>query len=145
MGSVGLYHVIVSMNQNVLVFDRREGKKIKELDIRKKEMSTSLVLKDKLLIGTYVDTIFLFDIADDYKELHMLAVQDSVLSMCEFQEDLICCGQASGSINFVELYGPNKNKMRTIEEPSFMNTGYINHVYKTYEANEVALCCEKGL
>jgi len=92
MNSIGTDHVIVSMNQNVLVFDKVTSKKVKELNISRKEMSTSLVFGQKLLIGTFVDTIFLFDIAKNYDMLHVLPVQDSVLSLCWYEENVICCG-----------------------------------------------------
>jgi len=55
-------HVLASVNKNVTVFDTVSAKVICNLDIKSREMASSMVSESqrRLFIGTYVDSLFIF-------------------------------------------------------------------------------------
>ena len=58
---------MVSANKNAHILRiSREGPAeiVAELNLKNREMSSSLVFKSTLLIGTYVDTIFVYSLPD---------------------------------------------------------------------------------
>lgn len=69
-------------------------------------MSSSLVFRDLLLIGTYVDTLFVFSLAD-FAPILSLRTRDSILSMAVIStsHNLIVLGQAQGCVDVVTLQG----------------------------------------
>ena len=64
MNTIGEDYILASMNQNAHVIYRSNGEFKQELDLKNREMSASLVCGDKLYIGTYVDTLFIFSSVD---------------------------------------------------------------------------------
>ena len=64
MNTIGEDYILTGMNKNAHVINRASFELEHELNLKNREMSTSLVHKDLLYIGTYVDTLFIFSIKD---------------------------------------------------------------------------------
>ena len=62
MNTIGEEYILTSMEKNAHVIRRDNFEIEKKLDLKNREMSASLVHKDILYIGTYVDTLFIFSI-----------------------------------------------------------------------------------
>ena len=60
MNTVESDKVLLSVAKNAQVVSLETQEVIAELNLKKREMSCSLVYENVLLIGTYVDTIFVF-------------------------------------------------------------------------------------
>ena len=97
MNTIGEDYILTGMNKNAHVVDRATYNTIKTLDLKNREMSTSLVHNELLYIGTYVDTIFIFSIPD-FERLQLVRTHDSVLSLCSISntENRIVAGLAGG-------------------------------------------------
>ena len=63
-------------------------------------MSASLVHNDRLFIGTYVDTLFMFQLPN-FEKLGQVKTKDSILSIVAMSDDLLCVGQAGGHLDFI--------------------------------------------
>ena len=85
MNTIGEDFILTSMNKNAHIIRRSTGALEKELDLKNREMSSSLVCKDLLYIGTYVDTLFIFSIPD-FEFIQLVRTHDSLLSMCSISE-----------------------------------------------------------
>ena len=69
MNTIGEDYILTGIAKNAVIITRSTYNKEYELNLKNREMSTSLVHKDLLYIGTYVDTIFIFSIANDFERL----------------------------------------------------------------------------
>ena len=102
MNTIGEDLILTSMNKNAHIIRRSTGALEKELDLKNREMSTSLVTKDLLYIGTYVDTLFIFSV-HDFEPIQLVRTHDSLLSMCTISEsrNIIAVGQAGGFVDII--------------------------------------------
>ena len=98
MNTIGEDYILTGMSKNAHVIDRATFNMHKELNLKNREMSTSLVHKELLYIGTYVDTIFIFSITNDFERIQLVRTHDSVLSLCSISdtEDRVVAGLAGG-------------------------------------------------
>lgn len=67
MKAIDSQHILVSTNKNAHVIRNvatESPEIIAELNLKNREMSSSLVFKSTLLIGTFVDTLFVFSLED---------------------------------------------------------------------------------
>ena len=81
MNTIGENYILVGMNKNAHVINRSNGELHRELDLKNREMSTSLVFGKQLYIGTYVDTLFIFS-SSDFSFIQLVRTHESLLSMC---------------------------------------------------------------
>ena len=58
--TIGEDYLLVSMNRNAQILCLNSAEVLAEINLKKREMSTSLVFKELMFVGTYVDTIFVF-------------------------------------------------------------------------------------
>ena len=67
-------------------------------------MSCSMVYQNVLLIGTYVDTLFLFSVPT-FELLFSIRSHDSILSLCTIStaHNFIALGQASGYVDILKI------------------------------------------
>ena len=95
--------MIVCAHKNANIYDFDGGKLTKELNLKGREMSSSLIYKDILLVGTYVDTLFAFSISNNYEPLFSIRTHDSILSLCVLSEseNIIALGQAGGYLDII--------------------------------------------
>ena len=102
MNTIGEDYILTGMNKNAHVVDRATYNTVKTLDLKNREMSTSLVHNELLYIGTYVDTIFIFSIPD-FERLQLVRTHDSVLSLCSISntENRIVAGLAGGYVDVI--------------------------------------------
>ena len=123
-------HVIVSLHKNASIYDFESGQLIKEINLKGREMSSSLVCKDILLVGTYVDTLFAFSISNNYEPLFSIRAHDSILSLCVLSEseNFIALGQSGGYLDLIQI----QDNIAT-PHTSFRSSkiGYINQVSLT--------------
>mmetsp|Transcript_45302 Transcript_45302/g.60148 ORF Transcript_45302/g.60148 Transcript_45302/m.60148 type:complete len:118 (-) Transcript_45302:837-1190(-) len=80
MSSLSPELILVSANKNAHVLSVSPQETVAELNLKNREMSSSHVHKNVLLIGTYVDTLFVFAL-DDFSPLFNMRTHDSILSM----------------------------------------------------------------
>ena len=85
MNTIGEKYILVGMNKNAQVIHRANGELECELDLKNREMSTSLQNRDKLYIGTYVDTLFIFS-SVDFSFIQLVRTHESLLSICVISE-----------------------------------------------------------
>ena len=64
--TIGEDYLIISKDKNAQVVCLNSGVVLSEINLKKRDMSTSIVFKDLLLVGTYVDTIFVFSAKDSF-------------------------------------------------------------------------------
>jgi len=104
MNTIGSNLVLLSSAKNAHVFNIDDKQIVAELHLKNREMSCSLVYKHVLLVGTYVDTLFVFRISD-FQLLHSMRTHDSILTICTISEahNFIALGQAGGQIDIVKL------------------------------------------
>lgn len=122
-------------NKNISVFNLHAKELLYNLSIDQKEMSCSRQHGDKLFIGTFCDTLFMFQYQVDEKEgkgkLQMcceMRTHESIISLCIMSPEYIICGQSNGYIDVIELKQKKKNTwaMDHISSKFYMNIGYIN-------------------
>ena len=82
MNTIGEHLILLSYHKNAHVVTREGSEPVAELNLKNREMSCSLVYENVLLIGTYVDTLFVFGIGDGFPALFSLRSHDSILTMC---------------------------------------------------------------
>ena len=101
---IGADFVLLSVNKNAHVVSRFGGKVFSELNLKNREMSCSMIYQDVLLIGTYVDTLFVFQIPS-FQLLFSIRARDSILTMCVVSEahNFIALGQAGGYVDILKL------------------------------------------
>ena len=63
MNTIGIEYVLASANKNAHIVNRQTGKMEIELNLKNREMSSSLIVGDFLFVGTYVDSLFIFSIS----------------------------------------------------------------------------------
>ena len=85
MNIVGSEFVLLSSHKNAHVIQIDTKETVAELNLKNREMSCSMVFKNVLLVGTYVDTLFVFSIPD-FKLLHCMRTHDSILCICTISE-----------------------------------------------------------
>ena len=85
MNTIGEEFILLSVNKNAHVVTRETNEPIAELNLKNREMACSLVFQNVLLIGTYVDTLFVFSIGE-FNPLFSMRSNDSILSMCVISE-----------------------------------------------------------
>ena len=125
--TIGDEFIITSMNKKAYIIRRVNGETEKELDLKKREMSSSLVCNNKLYVGTYVDTIFIFSIPN-FEPIQLVRTHESVLSMCTIDEknEMIAVGQAGGYVDII-LYKSDKTPINEKKSVSkFIN---FSHIY----------------
>ena len=110
MNTIGGDLILLSLHKNAQVISKQNGGEVvAELNLKNREMSCSLVYENVLLIGTYVDTLFVFEIGSDnsFPPLFSIRSHDSILTMCVISPDhnFIALGQAAGHIDILKLRG----------------------------------------
>ena len=70
MNTIGEDYILIAVNKNAEVINRSGAgyESSHKLNLKNREMSTSLVHNGLLYIGTYVDTLFIFSI-DTFKKI----------------------------------------------------------------------------
>ena len=81
MNTIGSDFIVIAVQKNAHVVSRETGEVVAELNLKNREMSCSMVYKNVLLIGTYVDTLQVFEIPS-FTHLFSLRTHDSILTMC---------------------------------------------------------------
>lgn len=82
MNTIGTEYLLLSSNKNAVVVSINTHQVVAELNLKKREMSCSLFFGGTVvLIGTYVDTLFVFSYPD-FKHLFSMQSHESILSMC---------------------------------------------------------------
>ena len=81
------------------------GETLAQLDLKKREMSTSLEFKNLIIVGTYVDTIFFFSANGSFENLFRLRARESIISMGIVSEEhnIIAIGCANGIVDFIKI------------------------------------------
>jgi hypothetical protein len=100
--TIGHEWVLASTGRHASIYERSSGIQLHTLKIEEKEMSSSLVLGNKLFIGTYVDTLYMFSIPE-FKKLCSVRTHESILSIVSMNEQLLCLGQADGNVDFISI------------------------------------------
>lgn len=107
MNTIGSEFILLSSNKNAVVVSLSTHEVVAELNLKNREMSCSLFFGGKVvLIGTYVDTLFVFSYPD-FKHLFSMRSHESILSMCVVSpvHQFIAIGQANGHIDILKLQG----------------------------------------
>ena len=84
--NIGSDYLLVSYESNAQVLCLKSGDLLKEINLKKREMSTSIVFGDLILVGTYVDSIFAFS-ATTFEHLFSLRARESVICMSIVSEE----------------------------------------------------------
>ena len=102
MNTIGEKYILVGMNKNAHIINRSNGELHRELDLKNREMSTSLVFGKQLYIGTYVDTLFIFS-SRDFSFIQLVRTHESLLSMCIISklDSVIAIGEAGGFVDII--------------------------------------------
>lgn len=156
MNTIGEDYILTGINKNAHVINRATYNLEKELNLKNREMSTSLVHKDLLYIGTYVDTLFIFSITNDFERIQLVRTHDSVLTMCSVSdtENRIVVGLAGGYVDLIhevalteQQEGDEGRKTKFVNESVTLNrdAGYINKVVLSNSGDEIIMACEKGI
>ena len=113
---VGQKYILASQNKNAILIDMETGNQLKELKLKQREMSSSIELGNFLIIGTYVDSIAVFDIEADFKLISSVRVRDSVISMCimSLEQRIIAVGCASGQLDFIKIVQREDGQFRGV-------------------------------
>lgn len=106
MNTIGTDYVLLSSNKNAVVVSVETQEVVAELNLKNREMSCSLLFGSVVLIGTYVDTLFVFSYPE-FNLLFSMRSRESILTMCVVSEEhqFIALGQASGHIDILKLQG----------------------------------------
>lgn len=127
INSINNQHIIVSFHKNANICDFDSGKLVKEINLKGREMSSSLVFKDILLVGTYVDTLFAFSISNNYEPLFSIRAHDSILSLCVLSEseNVVALGQSGGYLDIIQIQNNIATPLTSFRSSKI---GYINKV-----------------
>ena len=110
MNTIGSEYFLLSVQKNAHVVSRETHEVVAELNLKSREMSCSLVFKNILMIGTYVDTLFLFSMPT-FELLFSIRSHDSILSLCVISSvhNFIALGQASGYVDILKIQSNQMN------------------------------------
>lgn len=146
MNTVGSDYILVSANKNAHIVRRNYKEIVAELNLKNREMSSSLVYKGVILIGTYVDTLFTFA-QEDFSPLFQMRTQDSILSMTVLSEahNFVAIGQAGGNLDVLKLQGSALTSGAIVNTMMVPKAGYINAMAVSCTGDKLFLACEQGL
>jgi WD40 repeat protein len=157
-------YLLTTYNKNISVFLLYEKLYLYNLMIDQKEMSCSRQHRDKLFVGTFCDTIYMF--YWDQKTAKLVEgcyfrTHESIISLVILTPSLIICGQSNGYVDTIKLECKNKRKtgleysMDNIASKFCSKLGYINCMTVCTRAAgmedlpegafDLALACENGL
>ena len=86
ISTVGSDFLLLSVNKNAQVISLATLEVVTDLNLKNREMASSLFYGRIVLIGTYVDTLFVFSYGD-FSPLFNLRCHDSILSICYLSTD----------------------------------------------------------
>ena len=146
MNTVGSDYILVSASKNAHIVRRNSQEIVAELNLKNREMSSSLVYKGVILIGTYVDTLFTFA-QEDFSPLFQMRTQDSILSMTVLSEahNFVAIGQAGGNLDVLKLQGSALTSGAIVNTMMVPKAGYINAMAVSCTGDKLFLACEQGL
>ena len=146
MNTIGEEFILISVNKNAHVVTREANEAVAELNLKNREMACSLVFQNVLLIGTYVDTLFVFSITD-FSPLFSMRSNDSILTMCVISDshNFLALGQAGGYIDVLKLQGTQRSQGMIVSSLAIPEAGYINKITLSTSQNSMLLACERGV
>ena len=146
MNTIGADFILLSVHKNAHVVTRGDNEPVAELNLKNREMACSLVYENVLLIGTYVDTLFVFSVSD-FAPLFSMRSHDSILSMCVIStnHNFLALAQAGGYIDVLKLQGTQRNQGIIVSSLILAEAGYINKVSLAFSQNSLILACERGV
>ena len=147
--NIGKEYLLVTKDKNAQILCLDSGESLYDLNLKKREMSTSLAFKSLLFVGTYVDTMFVFSAWSNFEEQFKFRTRESIICMAVVSEkhNLIAIGCANGVVDFVKVdfSGIKECSLSLIKGVRSSDTGYINQIVMSPYADELVLACERGI
>lgn len=128
MNTIGTEYILLGQNKNAVVVSMTTREVVAELNLKNREMSSSLFFGGSvILVGTYVDTLFVFSYPD-FNYLFSMRSHESILSMCVVspEHQFIALGQANGHIDILKLQGSKMDLGIIVSSLNLPEAGYVN-------------------
>lgn len=143
----GIYHINTVGNEFLIVSFLNEVVNIYRQDTKAfvKRLQTghlfsSLVFEDIVLLGSFASVIILA--VENCEVIAQIPSQNSVFSLCMFDETTFLCGQYDGYFDIVTTIN---NQLTTVFQGQLDKIDDIYNIQKTSWPEEIVICGAKGI